>query len=134
MPDKVGRRGNSAVSCSRGVARRAWLEPGVLCKTEEEGMALLRKRIATGGLVLLSGLGLSACATTSYVDEQIATVNQRVSALESRLQQVEGVAQEANSTAQAAAGAAQTANQRLDQLTSRVDGLEQQMVQKRPRN
>ena len=90
------------------------------------------KTIATAGLAIVGGLSLSGCATTKYVDEQIATVNNRVSALESRVQQVD-------STAQAAAGSAQQANQRIDQLTGRVDSLEQQMAQKqmsqkRPRN
>lgn len=95
-------------------------------------MPSLGKTIATAGLVVAGGLSLSACATTDYVDEQIATVNDRVSALESRVAQVD-------STAQAAAGSAQQANQRIDQLTGRVDSVEQQMAQqqastKYPRN
>ena len=35
---------------------------------------------------------------------------------------------------QAAAGAAQSANQRLDQLTTRVDTIEQQLARKKPRH
>ena len=98
-----------------------------LKKREEEEMPSLRKGIATVALTIAGGLSLSACATTSYVDEQIALVNTRIGALKSRVQQVD-------STAQSAAGAAQTANQRLDQLTARVDSIEQQLAQKRPRN
>ena len=91
-------------------------------------MPSARKRIATVALTIAGGLSLSACATTKYVDEQIALVNTRVSALEARVGQVD-------SAAQAAAGAAQTANQRLDQLTPRVDAIEQQLAAgKRPRN
>jgi murein lipoprotein len=104
---------------------------GLLGQKESE-MPSLRTSIAAIGLTIAGGLSLSACATTDYVDEQVATVNDRVSALESKVQQVD-------STAQAAAGSAQSANQRLDQLTGRVDGIEQQLaqrqsVQKRPRN
>lgn len=95
-------------------------------------MPSLGKSIATAALTIVGGLSLSGCATTKYVDEQVATVNDRVTALESRVQQVD-------STAQAAAGSAQQANQRIDQLTGRVDSVEQQMLQrqashKTPRN
>ena len=95
-------------------------------------MPSLGKSIVTVGLTIVGGLSLGGCATTDYVDEQIATVNNRIGALESRVQQAE-------STAQAAAGSAQQANQRIDQLTGRVDSVEQQlaqkqMSQKRPRN
>jgi murein lipoprotein len=95
-------------------------------------MASLGKSIAVAGLTIAGGLSLSGCATTDYVDEQVAAVSNRVTALESRVQQVD-------STAQAAAGSAQQANQRIDQLTGRVDSVEQQMAQrqastKRPRN
>ena len=90
-------------------------------------MPLTGKSIAAVGLMAVAGLGLGGCATKEYVREQIAPVSERVSALESKVQQVDG-------TAQSAAGAAQTANQRLDQLTGRVDSIEQQLAQKRPRN
>ena len=102
-------------------------------KTEEWNMPLGRS-MATAGLVIASGLSLSACATKDYVNQQVATVNDRVTALESRVATVDQTAQAANSTAQSAAGAAQQANQRLDQLTARVDSMEQQMASKRPRN
>jgi outer membrane murein-binding lipoprotein Lpp len=103
-------------------------------KKEEEEMPSVRKGIATAALTIAGGLSLSACATTDYVDEQIALVNNRVSALEAKVQQVDSTAQAANTAAQSAAGAAQQANQRLDQLTTRVDSLEQQLAQRRPRN
>ena len=95
-------------------------------------MPSIGKTVTTAGLAIVGGLSLSGCATTKYVDEQIATVNNRISALESRVAQVD-------STAQAAAGSAQQANQRIDQLTGRVDSVEQRMAQqqmstKRPRN
>jgi outer membrane murein-binding lipoprotein Lpp len=90
-------------------------------------MFLMRKSIATAGLVLVAGLGLSGCATEDYVDQLIATVNDRISQLEARVGQVD-------QTAQQAASAAQSANQRLDALTARVDAIEQQLASKKPRN
>ena len=96
-------------------------------------MPLPRKSIATVAMVIVGGLSLSACATEDYVDKHIAVVNDRVSALEGRVTTVEQTAQQANATAQSAAAAAQNANQRLDQRTSRVDGIEQQLASKRPR-
>ena len=45
-------------------------------------MPLLGKSIASAGLIIASGLSLSACATEDYVDKHIATVNDRISALE----------------------------------------------------
>jgi len=107
--------------------------PGKLLEKELK-MLSLGKIIATVGLTIAGGLSLSGCATTKYVDEQIATVNTRISALESKVQQVDSTAQGANTTAQAAAAAAQSANQRLDQLSGRVDAVEQQLAQRRPRN
>jgi len=83
--------------------------------------------MATVVLTIAGGISLSGCATTQYVDEQVALVNNRVGALEAKVQQVD-------STAQAAAASAATANQRLDQLTTRVDGIEQRLAQKPPRN
>ncbi|HJQ17936.1 MAG TPA: hypothetical protein VJ859_13170 [Allosphingosinicella sp.] len=91
-------------------------------------MPSLGKGIALAGVVTFGGLGLGGCATHKYVDEHIAVVNDRVTALEARVQAVDG-------KADSAAGAAQTANQRLDQLTPRVDSLEQQqLARKKPRN
>jgi outer membrane murein-binding lipoprotein Lpp len=94
-------------------------------------MQLGKAIISTTGLAVAS-LSLGGCATEDYVDKHIAVVNQRVDGLEQHLAQVEGTANQANQTAQAAMGAAQQANQRLDQLTSRVDTLEQSMVRRKP--
>ena len=83
-------------------------------------------------VILVGGLGLSACATQDYVNEQIAAVNgridqvdARVSAATQRADAAASSAQAANSAAQAAATDARTANQRIDQLTGRVDAVEQ---------
>lgn len=95
-------------------------------------------------VVVLAGLGLSACATQGYVDKQIATVNGRIDQLDSRVtsaaqraeaansaaQSAAQAAQAANQAAQAAATDARTANQRVDQLTGRVDALEQAPARK----
>jgi len=83
--------------------------------------------------LVLGGLSLGGCATKAYVDEQIAGVNSRVSAVDAKAQDAIQRADAAAGTAQAAAADARTANQRLDQLTPRVDRLEQ-MPAKRPRN
>jgi hypothetical protein len=83
----------------------------------------------------LGGLSLSACATTDYVDEQIAMVNQRIDGVEANLAQTTTTANAAAAQAQAAAADAQNANRRLDALTGRVDRLEQAAAaQRRPRN
>ena len=97
-------------------------------------MSSVKMKIATAMLVGLSGMSLSACATTGYVDEKIAAVNARIDGLEARVQQNADAAAAANSAAQAAASAAQTNGQRIDQLTGRVDALEQRMASKAPRN
>jgi murein lipoprotein len=98
-------------------------------------MRMTTKSLATLAMVTVSGLGLSGCVTQDYVDEQIATVNQRIDVLESNLQQTTSTANAAAAQAQAAAGDAQNANRRLDQLTARVDRLEQSAAaQRRPRN
>jgi len=107
-------------------------------------MTSLKNRTAGVLLVsglLLGGLSLSGCATEKYVDEHIATLSTRVDAVDAKAQDGIQRADAANSAAQAAASAAQaaaadarTANQRLDQLTPRVDTLEQQRVAKRARH
>ena len=94
-------------------------------------------KIAPAVVILVGALGLGGCATKGYVREQIAPVSQRVDALESKLQETDGTAKSALAQAQAAAGQAQNNGQRLDQLTGRVDGIEQKMQEnqrKRPRN
>ena len=92
------------------------------------------KKLAPAVLILVGSSGLGGCATKGYVNEQIATVNQRIDALDSRVQTTDGTAKQALSEAQAASGLAQNNGQRLDQLNARVDGIEQKLVQKRPRN
>jgi len=89
---------------------------------------ITRKSFAHLAMVAAGGLSLSACATTEYVDEQIALVNGRIDGVEANLATT-------TSTANAAAADAQNANRRLDQLTGRVDRLEQAAAaQRRPRN
>jgi small-conductance mechanosensitive channel len=103
-------------------------------------------RVAT--ILVLGGLSLSACATKSYVDEQIAAANSRISAVDAKAadaaQRADAAAAaaaaantaagNANAAAAAAAADARNANQRLDQLAPRVDTLEQQQAQaKHPR-
>ena len=51
-------------------------------------MPSIGKTVTTAGLAIVGGLSLSGCATTKYVDEQIATVNNRISALEDKMRVV----------------------------------------------
>src|SRR6187399_2921299 len=99
-----------------------------LAQKGSRAMSITKKSLAHLAVVAASGLSLSACATTDYVDEQIAAVNQRVDGVDAK-------AGAAAAQAQAAQTEAQNANRRLDQLTGRVDRLEQQAtVQRQPRN
>ncbi|MGH6613244.1 hypothetical protein [Sphingomonas sp.] len=94
-------------------------------------------KIAPAALILVGALGLGGCATKGYVRDQIAPVSQRVDALETRLGETDSTAKAALAQAQAASGQAQNNGQRLDQLNSRVDGVEQRMQEnqrKRPRH
>lgn len=88
-------------------------------------------------VVALGTVGLSACATKEYVDEQIAAVNTRIDQVDQRAGAASSAAASAAQQAQAAADAAgndaRTANQRVDQLTARVDAMEQRRVRS-PRN
>jgi hypothetical protein len=97
-------------------------------------------RIPVVAATLLAGFALTGCATTEYVDEQIAAVNGRIDATDAKatdgIQRADAAnqrAEAANSAAGAAAGEARAAAQRLDQLTPRVDALEQQNL-RTPRN
>jgi hypothetical protein len=90
-------------------------------------------------VLLAAAVALGGCATKSYVREQIAPVSQRVDTLEVRLQETDGAAKAALAEARAASGQSQANGQRLDQLTGRVDGVEQRLSAqesrpKRPRN
>jgi outer membrane murein-binding lipoprotein Lpp len=101
-------------------------------------------KIAPVAVLLVGALGLGGCATKGFVREQVATVSHRVDALEAKLQETDGTAKSALAQAQAASGQAQAATgqaqnngQRLDQLSARVDGIEQKMQEnkrKRPRH
>lgn len=97
-------------------------------------------KLAPAIVILVGAISLGGCATKSYVREQIAPVSERVGALETKLQETDGTAKSALAEAQAASQAAQNNGQRIDQLTTRVDGTEQQIValqkkqQKRSRN
>lgn len=100
-------------------------------------MPMLNNRIARAPLafaLVLGGLGLSACATTDYVDERIAAVNSRIDAVDARAQGAQQRADAAASSAEAASASGQTTNQRLDQLTARVERLEQMPAPRTPRN
>ncbi|AJA09164.1 hypothetical protein SKP52_11320 [Sphingopyxis fribergensis] len=94
------------------------------------------KKLAPAVVILVGSLALGGCATKGFVREQVAVVSQRVDALEQQLQATDATAKQALTEAQAASGQAQNNGQRLDQLTGRVDGIEQRMQaqQKRPRN
>ena len=83
-------------------------------------------KLRMAAVIVLGGLSLSACATQSYVDQQIAVVNDRINAVDAKATDALQRADAANATAQAAAADAHNANARLDQLTTRVDTLQQQ--------
>lgn len=91
-------------------------------------------------VVIAGGVAVSGCATKRYVREQVAPVAQRVDTLEAKLQETDGTAKSALAEAQAAAGQAQANGQRLDQVSGRVDGVEQRLTvqeqkrAKRPRH
>ena len=89
-------------------------------------MQTAKRKAVTSALILLSGLSLSACATTNY-DDEFAAINARLTAIEGRVQ-------ENTAAAQSAAEQAQSANQKADQLNQRVTALEQLVASKHPRN
>lgn len=104
-------------------------------------MSWLKNHTATvraAVIVAIGGLGLSACATNGYVDEQIAAVNSRIDQVDTRVQGAASRAEAANTAAQAAAtearaantaaqaaaSDARTASQRIDQTNGRLDAME----------
>ena len=117
-------------------------------------MPVPRNRLTSSLLVtavVLGATSLGGCATNRYVDEQIALMNTRIDAVDARAQDgvrrraqaAASAAQAANAAAQAASRSAQTAaadatraNQRLDQLTTRVDTIDQRttVTARTPRN
>lgn len=100
-------------------------------------MSITKKSLVHLAAVAAGGLSLSACATTDYVDEQIAAVNTRIDGVDAKASQAATAAAAAQAQAQAAATDAQNANRRIDQLTGRVDRIEQAQqaaAQRRPRN
>ncbi len=107
------------------------LERGSLPGPAAEQEFAMQRNVRSTVLIALGGLSLSACATTKYVDEQIAMVNGRIDTVAASAQQANAAAQQAQATAQAAQAAAQANGQRIDALSSRVDALE---AAKRPRN
>lgn len=103
-------------------------------------MSTFVSKLLPAAVIAASAVGLGGCATKSYVREQIAPVSQRVDTLETKLQETDGTAKSALAEAQAASGQSQNNGQRLDQLTGRVDGIDQRLQAqerkpaKRPRN
>ena len=85
-------------------------------------------KLRMAAVIILGGLSLSACATTSYVDQQIAAVNGRIDAVDAKATDALQRADAANVTANAAANDARNANARIDQLTTRVDTIQQQQM------
>lgn len=80
--------------------------------------------------IVLGGLSLSACAN---YDAQIADLNNRVAAVDAKATDAQQQAAAANAAAQAAAADARNANSRIDQLTTRVDTMQQTTVVRTPR-
>ena len=77
---------------------------------------------------VLGALGLSACASNTYVDEQIAAANSRIGTVDAKATDALARADAANAAAGAAASDARSAHQRIDQLTARVDSMEQRRL------
>jgi TolA-binding protein len=94
-------------------------------------MSVSLKKSFVAAMLLIGSVAVGGCATKGYVNQQIATVNTRIDGIDGHLRTVEGTSGQALAQAQAAAGQTQQNSQRLDQLTGRVDGLDQQMQQQR---
>lgn len=110
-------------------------------------MSLIKKHAASlrvAAIIALGAVSVTACASTSYVDEKFAATNSRIDQLDARVANAtqraeagnsaaasaQSSASAANTAAQAAATDARTANQRLDQLTGRVDAMEKAPMKK----
>ncbi len=89
--------------------------------------------LRTLAFVAVAGLGLSACASHKYVDEQTAAINTRIQAVEVRVQDAAQKADSAGQRADAAAAEGRTTTQRLDQIEGRVGQLEKAPPARRPR-
>jgi murein lipoprotein len=105
----------------------------------KNAMSLPLTKLAPTVMILAGAMSLGACASKSFVREQIAPVSERVATLETRLQETDSTAKSALAEAQAASGQAQNNAQRLEQINGRVDSVEQRMAAqerrpKRPRN
>lgn len=94
-------------------------------------MSVATQRASVAAMLLVGSLNLGGCATKGYVNQQIATVNTRIDGVDGHLRTVEATSGQALAQSQAATGQAQQNSQRLDQLTGRVDGLDQQMQQQK---
>jgi len=94
---------------------------------------MLRAKLTVAAALLGAGVSLSGCATEDYVDKHIAATNARIDQVAAEAQAAQAAATQAGQAAQAAMGSAQQANQRLDQLTGRVDSIEQRLASKKPR-
>lgn len=102
-------------------------------------MSLTVSKLAPALMILVGATTLGGCATKKFVREQIAPVSQRVDVIETRLAETDGTAKTALAEARAASQQAAGNGQRIDQLTGRVDGLDQRLLiqenqRKRPRN
>ena len=91
-------------------------------------MSAFASKYVSAMIIVAGAVSLGGCATKGFVREQIAPVSQRVDALETRLQETDATAKSALTGAQAASTQAQANGQRLDQLTGRVDGVEQRLT------
>jgi murein lipoprotein len=83
-------------------------------------------------VLVFGSLGLSACATQEYVDHRISEVNEHLGTVEAKANEADEKADRAMSAAQAAQASATQANQKIDALSIRVDGIQQQEQQPAP--
>lgn len=79
------------------------------------------RNLSVAAVLAVGGLSLGACATND-MDERLAAMDSRLAALEASSADV---GQRTDAAARAAETASSTNTQRLDQLTARVERLEQ---------